>query len=69
MRQAGLARSIAQLDWAIAMCENAGDIPALRDLKEHVRLRDRLVAEFGKTLTVRPPRAPTLAEIFGSDAA
>jgi hypothetical protein len=50
-RMIALADSIAQLEWSIAVCENQGDIAALRDLKEHIRLRDRLLDTFLKSLS------------------
>jgi hypothetical protein len=46
-----LADSVAVLEWSIAVCENQGDIAALRDLKEHIRLRDRLLDTFLKSLS------------------
>ena len=52
-RQVALAQSIAQLAWAIALAEHAGDIGAMRDLREHVRLKDRMVADFEKMLVVK----------------
>jgi hypothetical protein len=49
-RQSTLAESIAQLEWSAEVARHENTLVSLRDLREHLRLRDRLVGDLERTI-------------------
>jgi hypothetical protein len=49
-RQSTLVESIAQLEWGAEVARHENTLVALRDLREHLRLRDRLVGDLERTI-------------------
>src|SRR5579863_5127763 len=49
-RQETLAEAIAQLEWAAEVARRENSLTSLRDLREHLRLRDRLVSDLERSV-------------------
>jgi hypothetical protein len=49
-RQSTLAESVAQLEWSAEVARHENTLISLRDLREHLRLRDRLVGDLERTV-------------------
>jgi hypothetical protein len=64
-------REIAQLEWSAALARHENTLVALRDLREHLRLRDRLVGDLERTVRDAAEAAaatePRLADLLAED--
>lgn len=49
-RQSVMAESIAQLEWSAEVARHENTLISLRDLREHLRLRDRLVGDLERSV-------------------
>src|SRR5690348_11267639 len=65
-RQQTLAETIAALEWAAETARHENTLTSLRDLREHLRLRDRAVADFERSLQQTPPRKLTPDEVLAA---
>jgi hypothetical protein len=68
-RQVTLAESIAQLEWAGEVARYENTLTSLRDLREHLRLRDRLVGDLSKSIAAPPERRLSMRERLLSERA
>jgi hypothetical protein len=62
--QASLIQTLATLEWAALSAEHEGGLQALREAREHRRLLQRLLGDFERSLVVKPPPPPSLAEVI-----
>jgi hypothetical protein len=62
-----MAESIAQLEWSAEVARHENTLVALRDLREHLRLRDRLVGDLERTIKDAVIPEARLADLLRED--